>query len=450
MKAKQAINVAIISTGDEGAHLTSMLNDCPSINIIGLCNPRRDTSNALIAQEMNIPLFDKIEELPAIGDVDLIIDAADEAIVIGQLEGLGSVEVIKGKSADVIKDILARQRSYGDDIDNILAVGYEFASQKDSKAIYRTIVEHAIKITGCAAGSVVIFNEKTETCKLADLVGYSKNIGDFVWELQPGGITESLLDGKGPLLIDDIKQEPLFDNPVMNEGTISVLATALKEADDVIGFLFVGDFKPRKFSDREVMLFSAFAGQASLALQKALLIEKTEELSVTDSLTGLNNGRHFFATLDGEIMRAQRYGGYFAVLLMDVDNLNYINDDFGFAKGDWALKKIADTIRSCSRQTDYKARYGGDEFAMILPSTSCAQASILANRIRRQVHDLVIEGNGKEMRLSVSVGLAEFPSLGPDRDELMSAVDTALYICKQRGRNLVCCYDDTGEPAGLS
>lgn len=445
MKAEDSINIAIISTGDEGTHLTSMLNDCPSINIVGLCSFDKGSSSALVAQEMNIPLFDKIEELPAMGDVDLIIDATDESTVVSGMEGLGKVELIKGKSADVIRSILARQRRYGEDIDSILAVAQEFSSQKDSKEIYRTIVEHAIKITGCAAGSVIVFNEKTETLRLAELVGYSKNISDFVWELQPGGITESLLDGRGPLLIQDIKNEPLFDNPVMNEGTISVLATALKEADDVIGFLFVGDFKPRKFSDREVMLFSAFAAQASLAMQKALLIEKAEELSTTDALTGLNNSRHFFSTLDAEIMRARRYGGYFSVLLMDVDNLNYINDDLGYTKGDWALKKISDTLRSCSRQTDYRARYGGDEFALILPNTSCCQASVLANRIRRQVNDLFVEGNGKEIRLSVSIGIAEFPNLGTDRDDLMSAVDTALYICKQRGRNLVACYEDTGE-----
>jgi diguanylate cyclase (GGDEF)-like protein len=135
---------------------------------------------------------------------------------------------------------------------------------------------------------------------------------------------------------------------------------------------------------------------------------------------------------------------------MDLDSLGYINDSFGLAKGDWIIKKVAEIINTCSRQTDYKARYGGDEFAMILPSTNCQQAAVLANRIRRQVNDIFVGEDEEEVRLSISIGVAEFPCLGTDCDSLISAVNTALTVCKQRGRNLVCCYGDTSdEPSGI-
>ncbi len=338
---------------------------------------------------------------------------------------------------------MKRQDAINDDIASILAVSQEFASKGDSQDLYQAIVEQALKIFGCAAGSLIIFNEVNETCRLAGLAGYSKHIKEPIWELQPGGITERLLDEEEPIFIEDINQEPLFDNPVMNEGTTSVLATALKNGEEVIGLLFIGDFKAKQFSGRELKLFSAYASQASLALQKAILLEENEKLSVTDSLTGLNNNRHFFAALDAEIARAERYGGHFSILLMDVDDLGYINDYFGHSKGDWALKKVAEALVTCSRQTDYKARYGGDEFVMLLPNTDCTQAAILANRVRRQVASILVRDGKEEAKLSMSIGIAEFPCLGTNCDGLMNAVSTALYICKQRGRDLVCCYEGT-------
>ncbi len=445
MKQKDAINIAVISDGHEAADILSTLGECQSINIVGFCDPDPNSVNAVIAQEQSIPLFDKIERLPAISKVDLIVDLSDGQVAIESVEELKDVEVIRGRVAGIVKALAEGGKNFHDDIDSILAVSQEFAARRDSQSLYQAIIEQAVKAVGCAAGSLIIFNERDETCRLAGLTGYSKQVKEPVWELKPGGITERLLDEEEPVFIEDINQEPLFDNPVMNEGTISVLATALKDGEEVIGLLFIGDFKDRQFSDRELKIFSSFASQASLALQKAVLLEKNEELAVTDNLTGLYNNRHFFATLDAEMARTKRYGGHFAILLMDVDGLDYINDYFGHSKGDWALKKTAEVLVTCSRQTDYKARYGGDEFVMLLPNTDCSQASILANRIRRQVADIAIRDGKEEARLSMSIGIAEYPCLGANCDELMNAVSTALYICKQRGRNLVCCYEDTRE-----
>jgi diguanylate cyclase (GGDEF)-like protein len=322
----------------------------------------------------------------------------------------------------------------------------DLSSQKVSANIYKSIVEHAMRITGFEAGSLIIFDERSEVCRIADVQGYQRKFtGEYEWELQPDGTIESLLDCDTPLFINNLANENNFDNPVMGEETVSVLAAPLKEQDCVIGFLFVGDFSERTLTEDEHLLFSIFSNQASLALQKALLLESNKELTVIDSLTGLYNPRHFFETLEVEVKRVQRYGGNFSVIGLDVDNLGYINNTFGHGKGDWAVKKIADLVVSCARQTDYKARFGGDEFALILPSTTYQQASVLANRIRRQVNEILIDNSNDQMRLSVSIGIAEFPSLGPDSTSLLTAVNTALTVCKQRGRNLVCCYEENAD-----
>ncbi|MBS3908454.1 MAG: diguanylate cyclase [Actinobacteria bacterium] len=452
MGKNDTMNIAIIGAGNEGFYLVSALNECQSANIVGFCGRGGDRLNAALVSELNIPVFERLEELPSIGDVDIIIDVgpSDEGLS-DSLETLGDVEVVRGRGADIMRVLAEKSRGHHESVESIFASAVELAAKKESKSIYRAIVEGAIELTGCATGSLLIFDERREICRLADAVGYAKDLEDYTsWEIEPGGITELLLDKENPLYIADAAQEPRFDNPVMNEGTMSVIATALREGETVIGLLFVGDFVNRAFSDNQFRVFYAYAAQAAMALQKALLLEKNEKLTTTDALTGLNNSRHFFELLDSEIRRAKRYGGYFSVLMMDIDNLALINDAMGHAKGDWAIKRVAEIINSCSRLTDYKARYGGDEFALVLPSTSCPQASVLANRIRRQVNDVFISGNQDEMRLSISVGIAEFPCLGTDADSLVAAVNTALTVCKRRGRNLVCCYEDSGEPASMS
>jgi diguanylate cyclase (GGDEF)-like protein len=322
----------------------------------------------------------------------------------------------------------------------------DLSSHRDCANIYKSIVDNAMKITGFETGSLIVFDERSETCRLADVQGYkAKFTGEYEWELQPGGTIENLLDCGTPLFINNLANVDNFDNPVMGEETVSILATPLKEQDCVIGFLFIGSYSERNITENELLLFSIFSNQASLALQKALLLESNKELAVIDALTGLYNPRHFFETLEVEVKRVQRYGGNFSVIALDVDNLGYINNAFGHNKGDWVVKKIADLITSCARQTDYKARFGGDEFALILPSTTYQQASVLANRIRRQVNEILVDNSTDQMRLSVSIGIAEFPSLGPDSTSLLTAVNTALTVCKQRGRNLVCCYEENAD-----
>lgn len=452
MSKNDTINIAIIGAGEEGFDLVSALSQCASANIVGFCESGGDPRSTALVSELNIPVFEKLEELPSIGDVDIIIDAGDsEKGLSDGLEKLGDVEILRGRGVDVIRALAKKSKSHRKSIGDIFSSAVELASKKESKGIYRAIVEGALELTGCATGSLLIFDEHNEVCHLADAVGYAKDLNDYnSWEIEPGGITELLLDRNSPLYIKNATEEPLFDNPVMNEGTMSVVATALREDDTVIGLLFVGDFVNRAFSDTELHVFYAFAAQASLALQKALLLEKIEALTTTDMLTGLNNKRHFYDVLNSEIRRATRYGGYFSVLMMDMDNLALVNDALGHATGDWAIKRVAEIIESSARLTDYKARFGGDEFALVLPGTSCQQASVLANRIRRQVNDVFVSGDQEELRLSLSVGIAEFPNLGADADGLVAAVSTALTVCKQRGRNLVCCYEDSGEPASMS
>lgn len=176
------------------------------------------------------------------------------------------------------------------------------------------------------------------------------------------------------------------------------------------------------------------------------LKEHTDELeasSVHDFLTGVFNRREFRWRVDEEVERCKRYGGEFTLVLLDVDFLKAINDGLGHLAGDKALCLIAGTLVKLSRPSDLVARYGGDEFVVLMPETGDQAALAAAERIIDNVKSLSVKGRpGTSVRLSVSAGVAAFPGAAMDRDELLAAADKALYMAKQSGRAQAHIYED--------
>lgn len=158
-----------------------------------------------------------------------------------------------------------------------------------------------------------------------------------------------------------------------------------------------------------------------------------ERLSLTDALTGLYNRRHLMGTLASEVQRSRRLRRAFTVLLADVDKFKQYNDTHGHLAGDAALVKIAEVFRRTTRAVDCVARYGGEEFVVMLLECSMATATIVAERVRARV----AEQDLGEGRLTVSIGLAEYPDGGDTPEELIATADAAMYQAKGGGRNQV-------------
>src|SRR6266566_3266888 len=158
-----------------------------------------------------------------------------------------------------------------------------------------------------------------------------------------------------------------------------------------------------------------------------------EKLSLTDSLTGLYNRRHLMGTLASEVQRSRRLRRSFTVLLADVDRFKQYNDTHGHLAGDAALVKIAEVFRRTTRQVDCVARYGGEEFVVMLLEANLATATLVAERIRARVADQDL-GEGK---LTLSIGVAEYPDGGDTPEELIATADAAMYKAKGSGRNQV-------------
>src|SRR5712664_1551568 len=175
---------------------------------------------------------------------------------------------------------------------------------------------------------------------------------------------------------------------------------------------------------------------ASVALDNALLLKRAEALSVTDDLTHLYNSRYLNQVLRRETKRASRSGRPLSLLFIDLDGFKSVNDTHGHLYGSRALVEAAAVIRGSARETDMAARFGGDEFAIVLPDTGSEGAFAVGERIRERLaaHTFLAD-DGLDIHLTVSVGVATLPDVAASADELMQAADKAMYMVKDSGKN---------------
>ena len=175
---------------------------------------------------------------------------------------------------------------------------------------------------------------------------------------------------------------------------------------------------------------------ASVALDNALLLKRAEALSVTDDLTQLYNSRYLNLVLRRETKRASRSGRPLSLLFIDLDGFKSVNDNHGHLCGSRALVEAAAVIRGSARETDVVARFGGDEFALVLPDTGGEGAFAVGERIRERIaaHKF-LAGDGFDIHLTASVGVATLPDVAASADELLQAADKAMYQVKDAGKN---------------
>lgn len=209
----------------------------------------------------------------------------------------------------------------------------------------------------------------------------------------------------------------------------------------VVGVLNLSDKTDRSgFTEEEIAIVELFRQLIGASIGNISLFEKTQRQAKTDGLTGMLNHRTFYETLDAELRRAQRYGGRLSIIMADVDNLKPINDNYGHRAGDMAIKQIARRIGACIRQIDMAARYGGDEFSIILPNTSLADAAVVAERMVNLVKSTPMIWEQNKIDLSISVGVGQYDGESGSGD-VARATDQALYAAKQAGKGRVYIFD---------
>lgn len=165
--------------------------------------------------------------------------------------------------------------------------------------------------------------------------------------------------------------------------------------------------------------------------------QKLQQISITDSLTTLFNRKHMMETLASEAARSQRYNRPYSILLLDIDHFKKFNDTCGHLAGDEVLHGVAMSVKASLRGGDYAARYGGEEFLVLLPETGPADAAQSAERIRSRVERERLGAEASFSGITISIGVASYPEMGGDSEEVMRHADDAMYVAKRRGRNQV-------------
>jgi diguanylate cyclase (GGDEF)-like protein len=189
---------------------------------------------------------------------------------------------------------------------------------------------------------------------------------------------------------------------------------------------------------RSTRLLSHFFRQSyelNLSLESAK--DEAERLARTDVLTGMYNRRAFYELGESALNQARRYNRPLTVLMLDIDRFKSINDNYGHAIGDAAIKAFANVIRETHRMTDISGRVGGEEFAILMPETSLQEAAELAERLRQKIAETLIKVEDKNLRITSSLGVAECNDKSNSLDALMASADLALYKAKETGRNKV-------------
>ncbi len=187
------------------------------------------------------------------------------------------------------------------------------------------------------------------------------------------------------------------------------------------------------FTSRDIRLIKVFAVQLGAAVKNAQLYEQ----AITDGMTKLYLHRYFKQRLLDEIKRAARFKRNLALIMVDIDHFKLLNDNYGHQTGDEVLKHVASILRRAVRTHDLPVRYGGEEFALVLPETEMSGAVAVAERIRRSIENDYLEVSGVVLKITASFGVSVFPDCADDMDSLIKAADVALYWSKEHGRNQV-------------
>ena len=354
-------------------------------------------------------------------------------------------EGVRRGAVIVIRDITERKRAQDEvlrhsrRIEALHAISIAASQTLNLDEMLGSALKTVLEVTGMDGGYVHFLEMETRELVLRAYRGVSERYVEAIRRIE---VSEQGLElwlsypgpafGMGGLLVEPDLAEAR--KAAEEEGIHSFVAVPLWSKSGMQGGLGLVGHTPRHFCADEVELLQAIGGEIAIGVENARLLQKMRELSITDELTTLFNRRHFHAVLELEINRTQRYGRPFTLALLDLDGFKEYNDRFGHTNGDAVLRSLGDTLGSSLRKTDTGFRYGGDEFAIILPATDATRARRIVDRIRSEwLQAPKAEGLVLESPVGFSAGIAQFPDDAETAGGLIFLADTALYRSKKRG-----------------
>ena len=260
-----------------------------------------------------------------------------------------------------------------------------------------------------------------------------------------GVLALTVLEGMPFEVLNDKARQRVDDKYLNLLGAKYFVTVPLKAKDKVIGIIMVDNiFTQKPITKSEISLLSLFANHAGLAIENSRLYEKTVYLSNTDWLTKLWNHGHFQMVLSREIDKARESGGHVSLIMIDIDDFKKYNDLHGHVAGDFIIKTISHLMVEASRRKDFVCRYGGEEFAIILPQANKEDAKNIASRLRDKVinHKFPNQETQPKSIFTLSCGVATYPQDAHDKNTLIKNADRALMKAKRTGKDRIISFDD--------
>jgi diguanylate cyclase (GGDEF)-like protein len=359
----------------------------------------------------------------------------DTRIAVRSKDEVGQLAMAFNEMTDELRShITALQTSRDELRRNLARLGDTLSGTHDLGRILTVILDTAIASTHASAGAVYVTQPGREELALKASRGLSTDPAAVTARVRLGdgvtgqvAVTGEALRGRVGAGLDLSPAEP---------AAVELISVPLRATEGVIGVLNLYDRSDgQPFDDSDLETIRTFAGQAAVALDNVLLHQEAQRLSVTDGLTGLGNYRFFQTTLAREVERASRFHRSLAVLMLDLDLFKQVNDAHGHQVGDAVMVEIADRIRDEIREVDVVCRYGGEEFVVVLPETGREGAGYTAERICNAVRRRPVAVAALRLRITLSAGVAVFPTHGDTPASIVRAADDALYAAKASGRD---------------
>ncbi|HEY4900766.1 MAG TPA: sensor domain-containing diguanylate cyclase [Terriglobales bacterium] len=317
-------------------------------------------------------------------------------------------------------------------------VAKALTSTLDLDTILQTIMEKMAAYFEPATWSLVMIDEASQEPYYAASVGKGSE-GFSALRLSDGStLTEWVIGHGEALVIENVNADPLIDPDSRSEwfeGSCAVVCVPVRTGGKVLGVIQLVNIDIHVYT-RSEMLLQTLADYAAIAIENARAVRRIQELSITDDCTGLYNARHLFTVLFDEVNRSARFGYEFTLLFLDLDHFKRVNDEHGHLIGSRLLAQVGDCLRENLRLVDAAFRYGGDEFAILLPQTSQEAGLRVARRISRVFHHRRWHLD-EELRadLRASIGIATYPADATTPQSIVQRADEMMYSVKQAGRD---------------
>jgi diguanylate cyclase (GGDEF)-like protein len=318
------------------------------------------------------------------------------------------------------------------------ALSSTFISSNDIGSVYDDLLERVMTISDMTIGWIII--REANRFEIKSARGASRIFKEKVSSGELDFLCDDILKTGDPLNV--LEEDDINDiDALKNEGIAFLSVIPLRYGGEMFGAVILAS-RVRVGMDFDfVSLLSLIGNNLSLITEKIKLFQETRRLSVTDSLTGLYNLRHFYRMLESETARSKRYSEHFSIILFDIDNFKRVNDSFGHQAGDNVLVNVAEILVKTSRQVDTVARYGGEEFVKILPNTPKKEAYKLGMRVKNalEMHEYL---GTESVKITLSGGIASYPEDADEAKSLLYAADMAMYKAKNAGKNQICLYEE--------